>query len=461
MKDEKKNIDRLFQEKFRDFEASPSKEVWEKIEKELKEEKNKTIFFPFWLRAVGVAALFVGITLIGSLWNITQQENVVSSTERNNKEIKNEIENPGFITDETEKENTKKKQNADLKPEEEIEIAISSEENFEEKTTASKEEKNQIISDKTYFSKNIEDFLKEEKPENQGDYYLDFKRFLTKNNKNSIEEKIDFSLDEDNFQEKEEQSLLEEIAKSTEKEETKEKIQNRMAITPNVAPVYYNSLSGGSAVDPILSDNKSSGEVTMAYGIGFSYAVNEKIKVRTGISKINMSYNTADVAFTSSAQGKSLKGVENNIQAQNIKVLKNQQNIAKPEEFLTQNETPFTQGKLNQQLEYLEIPVEIEYALLEKRFGINIVGGASTLLLSDDAVRINSDMGSTELGRAENVNGVSFTTNIGLGFDYKLTEMFILNLEPSFKYQINGFSGKTAGFRPYYLGVYSGVSFKF
>ena len=468
MKNEKKNIDRLFQEKFRDFEVSPSKAIWKNIEKELKEEKNKILIIPFWLRAASVAALFVGITLVASLWNIAETETVVSTDEEKVKDLKEEVDNSMFIIDSTEEENQENKfqnqeENTTAKQQKNkenktAELAVSSKEEKEETADLKNKEK-QNSQKQTYFSKdylaeNNIDFFEEKTTEKEEDYSFDFKRFLTKNNENSNDV-------EENYLE-EEKFFPEELENPNKSEKTTEKLKNRMAITPNISPIYYNSLKGGSAVDPMLSGNKAEGEITMAYGIDFSYAVSKKLKVRTGVSKINMSYNTSDIVFTSaSSQGKTLKGVENNIQAQNIKVLKSQEMVSKPDEFLSQNNVPYSQGKLNQQFEYLEIPVEIEYALLEKRFGVNIIGGASTLVLSNDAVRINSDMGSTELGRAENINAVSFTTNIGLGFDYKLTEMFKINLEPSFKYQVNGFSGSTAGFRPYYLGVYSGVSFKF
>lgn len=448
MKNEKKNIDRLFQEKFRDFEVSPDNDVWKNIEKELKEDEEKKGFFiPLWIRFSGVAALFVGIALVGSLWNTPEKISVVSTEEENTKEIKSSFEIPEFIIESAEIENNKaeeKEENSTFgKSEKQENIASATVENIveveENINTKNKLSEKYLAENKVDLS--IENTSAEEN--NQQD-------FLVENQK-------DFN----NKTENKKKSLLDEIAKVEEnkEEKTTKKLKNRWAINPNFSPIYYSSLSGGSAVDPILSDHKTEGEITMSYGIDFSYAVNEKLKVRTGISKINMSYHTADVAFSASSQGKTLKGVENNIQAKNIRILNSQTN-AEPKEFSTES-VPFTEGKLNQQFEYLEIPVEIEFALIEERFGVNIIGGASTLLLSNDAVRINSAGGTTELGRAENLNSVSFTTNIGVGIDYNFTEKLKFNIEPSFKYQVNGFQGSTNGFRPYYLGLYSGVSFKF
>ena len=52
---EKKNIDRLFQERFKDFEAIPNDKVWNKIHDALHEKKKKKVI-PFWWKISGIAA---------------------------------------------------------------------------------------------------------------------------------------------------------------------------------------------------------------------------------------------------------------------------------------------------------------------------------------------------------------------------------------------------------------------
>ena len=54
---DKKNIDRLFQERFKDFEAEPDHQVWINIEAALKEKERKVI--PFWMQFSGIAAAFI------------------------------------------------------------------------------------------------------------------------------------------------------------------------------------------------------------------------------------------------------------------------------------------------------------------------------------------------------------------------------------------------------------------
>jgi hypothetical protein len=76
-------------------------------------------------------------------------------------------------------------------------------------------------------------------------------------------------------------------------------------------------------------------------------------------------------------------------------------------------------------------------------------------------VLLESDNLVTEMGEANNVNSLNFSANVGMGLNYEFAPKLQLNIEPVLKYQLNTFS-KTAGdFRPYSIGVYSGITFKF
>jgi hypothetical protein len=56
---DKKNIDRLFQERFKDFESEPSKQVWINIQDSLKEKEEDRKVIPFWMKSSGIAAAFL------------------------------------------------------------------------------------------------------------------------------------------------------------------------------------------------------------------------------------------------------------------------------------------------------------------------------------------------------------------------------------------------------------------
>ena len=60
-----KNIDELFKERFKNFEATPSPAVWNKIQAKLKEKNDRKVI-PLWVKLGGVAALFALIFTIGN-----------------------------------------------------------------------------------------------------------------------------------------------------------------------------------------------------------------------------------------------------------------------------------------------------------------------------------------------------------------------------------------------------------
>ena len=80
---EKKNIDRIFQEGFKDFEVTPDTHVWNNIQAKL-ENKNtrKPFVIPLWYKVAGVAALFALLFWLGqSIWNINDATDGLVDTE--------------------------------------------------------------------------------------------------------------------------------------------------------------------------------------------------------------------------------------------------------------------------------------------------------------------------------------------------------------------------------------------
>ena len=125
------------------------------------------------------------------------------------------------------------------------------------------------------------------------------------------------------------------------------------------------------------------------------------------------------------------------------------------------NTNPSFDGKMVQQLGYIEVPLELNYALIDKKFGVDIIGGISSLFLVENSVLLESEDLVTEIGEANNANEVNFSANAGVGLNYKFNPKVQLNVAPVFKYQLNTFSDTAGSFRPFSVGVYSGISFKF
>lgn len=489
MKD-KKHIDRIFQEKFKDFEANPDEKVWSNLKEKLQEKKKKRpVIIPFWYKIGGVAAVFIGVLLISNalFFSVENKPSIVNSPEEKSEENTNSTEE-SFTKTEHENTINSTSNSSGITHEnndsEEIILTEKNSENLQNKKTASEES---IVSSKentstkaqeknyknlTNSAKNHSDLASVTSSVKQENNTAENSLVNSLSHANSTEKILQHELknnsdllslsqlEAENMLPAKKRSLLDEVEEMNEENDIKSEDEDltKWSIKPNVSPIYYGSLNGGNTIDAQFANNSSESEVTMAYGVNFAFAVSEKFKVRSGISKVNMSYNTNDIVFTSSLNAMSLEGLKGNESNKNIEILS--RNEISPTDFQGRG-TPFTTGTLNQRLGFLEIPLEMEYALLDKRFNINVIGGASTLVLSENTIAINSAEGSTALGEANNLNNVSFSTNVGLGFGYELSKKLDFNLEPTFKYQINTFSKNTNSFTPYFFGVYTGFSFKF
>src|SRR6478672_7913701 len=82
---DKNKIDRLFQEKFRDFEVTPDEKVWENIEAALNKKKKRRVI-PLWWKLTGVAALLlIGLLIFNRFSNSGDAtENAVVNTDNGN-----------------------------------------------------------------------------------------------------------------------------------------------------------------------------------------------------------------------------------------------------------------------------------------------------------------------------------------------------------------------------------------
>ncbi|TRW22126.1 hypothetical protein FMM05_18230 [Flavobacterium zepuense] len=259
------------------------------------------------------------------------------------------------------------------------------------------------------------------------------------------------------------------------KDEVADANNPKWKIKPQIAPVFYSSLSQGSPIDGQFASNSKSYDNDLSVGLGVNYAVNKRLSIRSGINTVNLSYATQDIEFYASLNN----GANNNVMARSgagsggtaTIVVQNRGNntpnvpegtAAMPMAFSDVIPKETYNGAMIQSTGYVEVPVELSYALLNKKFGIDIIGGVSTLFLNDNNVSVVSTEGfSTRVGEAQNLNSIHFSTNVGVGFKYRFFKSFEANFEPTFKYQVNTYSRDNGNFKPYFIGLYSGISFSF
>ncbi len=489
-----KNIDELFKKQFNNFEAAPSPRVWENIEAQLKEEDDRKVI-PLWFKLGGIAALLALLFTIGnSVFNPSNNNTSAPIVTRDATEIKKEN------TEENKLQNNiinEKDYNEKIASEDKVNKTEITNKNSEK----SHSNNNSTIDKTRIASENTNEKVLEKAPsrinnnsitnasdkvgvasveENKSVSEKKNEDFFNKNtsidsNKVAVasEEvnKSNNSLESDSSENK-----LEENKKSifdaideTSKEEvatiTKDnKPDNRWDVAPNVGPIYYSSLSEGSSIDPAFSDNPKNSNLTIAYGVNVSYHLNKRLSIRSGLSNVNLSYSTTGLDLGTGPVAASTSSIDYPTRG-NVTIVVDKGTLINqnPDGEFGDVSPKSTSGEvvLSQDLSYYEVPLELKYAVLNKRFGINVIGGFSTLFLGNNEVSVDAGNFNDVLGEANNLSSLSFTTNLGLGLNYSFSKKLMFNIEPMFKYQLNPYTDTSVDFKPYYIGIYSGLSFKF
>jgi outer membrane protein with beta-barrel domain len=249
--------------------------------------------------------------------------------------------------------------------------------------------------------------------------------------------------------------------KAEEEKEAKDKKEkaSKWIVSTSFSPVYMNLNGSGSTLDSKFAENSKSYQTSMSYGVGLKYALNNKLTVRTGVNVLNFEYNTNGINYYYSNHDAGLEHVDENGNGSGIVITNpDPKNIAYDDDGMV---TTRHNGSINHKINYMEVPLELSYKILNKKFGIDVIGGVSTLFLNDNKVSVVSKESNVNIGEANNLNKMHFSTNVGLGLRYNLLKELQVNVEPMFKYQINTYSGDSGNFKPYFMGVYSGISYKF
>ena len=471
-----KNIDRLFQEKFKDFETEPDKYTWNKIQLGLKQKKQQKII-PFWLKFTGIAASFLfGIFALTTFYktNTALEKKIVIEIEPCNDD--NKLEDS--VTTKTKIVNKR----VDLKNSPQLTKKNLQKTEEDGKQTATTDKAKKIIAQtqnqKTaafYNRKNHQSLEKIElATSTKNSDKVNSTILNSPNSKKIVDFLVDKSLnniltDKSNLAKYKEEfindSLLNKVPNELDailkQNETKNKtkvaaVKNKWLITPNVSAMFTNA--NGANIDQQFAANSKTMDNNIGFGIGVNYAVNKKIAFRSGINKFALGYNINNVSYSSALSATPLTNVRYNTALMvEISSKANTASLANFEKNLQKT----SEGTIKQNISYYEVPMEVSYLLLDKKIGINVIGGFSTLLLDNNKISLLSSEINLPLGQASNLNDLHFTTNIGLGFKYKFVKSFQLNFEPMVKYQLNTFSNNSSNTRPLLIGLYSGISYSF
>lgn len=249
------------------------------------------------------------------------------------------------------------------------------------------------------------------------------------------------------------------------KDEQKSSILNtRWYLSSSVSPVLAHTI-GGSSIDPQFADNPKNPGINLSYGVNLGYQISDKLTLRSGVMNTTMNYSTGDIAYTVTTDGENKFRAGQNgpinivVRDASSRNASNGNDVDK--EFPSSGNTSDYEGEINQQLSYIEVPMELDYKLLDNKFSLHLVGGFSTLFLNKNNIIITNGPDRFELGEDPTFNQLNFSLNTGFGVGYDLTRQLGVRVEPQFKYQIRAQNNNPADFRPFTLGLHTGIFYRF
>lgn len=470
----RRDIGKLFREKLDDLDKSPNGDLWAKINADLQKDKKKRRIIPFWLKTTGIAVVMMVLLVISSqsIWNknssfqLFEENNNSKNKSSGNQKDENDAKNQNSITNSNNLKNTEesnkevitlKKESSD-KPSSSHNILKSLNDSTDKKSPSSikKHTKEKLISSNTKFKKrkvsnrkfdkNIVFAIKETEKNS------DLKSFdITEKSSQNLESSKIASVSDiknDSIKKAKKDKTLE-LTMLKDKKDSLDDSSSSFYIFGHISPSYFNMMSKKSVVDSDLNDTKTSSEIELNYGIYIGTKINEKLSLRVGINNVKFNLKTENIQIATSIQADVNTGYFSNINYNSG--LTN----ARIAEMLGDSIID-----IKQKLHYLEIPIEAKYNFVTKKnIGIEAIAGFSTLYLKDNSVIAEAkNLNTTDIGSIKNMRGLSFSANLGIGFNYKIFKNLQFNLESIFKYHINSFEEKV---KPFSFNVQTGLQYNF
>ena len=253
----------------------------------------------------------------------------------------------------------------------------------------------------------------------------------------------------------------------------------RWSVSAMASPTYYSQFasSGNGLAQQLMASDQN--RVSYTGGVGLSYKISSRFSIQSGLYYSSLGQEVGGIhAYSGFKQYDYSKGgsnfevltVNGTVYTSNPDIFLNSYNL--PERIITnytndvfdpvKANLSYVSSTIHQDLSFLELPVMVRYKVVDRKLGLNLIGGISYNFLMGNSVYALQDEGRYPVGTTEGLNAVSVSSSIGMGMEYKLAQYLSLNLEPTFRYYINPFnSGQTSGYHPYAIGIFSGLSYKF
>jgi len=456
MQNNEQNIDQLFQSKLSGFEVTPPGEVWDRISDSMgyKRRRERALFI--WSLSGAASLLFaflMGWYLSGKTsfndqlmadlnnYRLSQKSRVVFESTLQQNVVMN-FERPKFLTYVSDLSNSDEKRNTTF-PNNDEQLIL-----------------RQLSSLKTAMLPRLNQF--------PGLENLNEGSFFTASDKAIIEANL--------------------LAKNTTSETEN---SGNWSVGVNASPVYrFNpaqatNKDASPSFDMVQNQVPSNYQTNISGGFSFAYETGKRLDIISGVNYAEVAQNTGEIALSFLGHNWLNDRADMNFYAEsptneiiasnssNNLILNTQIGLANinlpvgasvaSAKTLSSLVPDATQNyDYKQQARYIEVPLLMHYHLIEKRLGLNLIGGINSNVLVANTVRLIDQNTVVATGKIEGLRHVTWSSSLGMGMNYELTEHLNLNVEPTLKIQLNSLNSQSYfNARPYTFGLFSGVSYRF
>ncbi|WP_452219545.1 hypothetical protein [Lacinutrix salivirga] len=401
--DTKKDIGKAIKNSLSQLNETPSENVWENIELELKKEEKDDYIIPFWFKygSIAVALLLILFLIFNTNSsiknNIKKQpsQNIIvdqklenkakSKISNHNTQLNNTIINTSVSTKKITHTNSNKNTTSNsIKRNNFLFNSVSK----NSKNASINNKPNTIVASENVNSSNTLNNNVQLEKTNKSNSLINSKTQITE----ELKVENDTVVTHKNI-------VLNQDEKTQEKETKKQQSKSKWQVMPFVSADYYGSYNTARKKN-----------TTFNYGVYLTYKANEDLSIRLGAKPVVFEFTEKQESTT-----------------------------------------------INKVIKYTEIPLEIKYRLYDNYIDTSVVFGLSYLLLEKDETYSNN-VPITTYDQPFSTTNISL--NAGFNFEKSITKRFSINVEPTFKLHLNTFK-KPSNNGAFNVSVLTGIQYSF
>lgn len=253
----------------------------------------------------------------------------------------------------------------------------------------------------------------------------------------------------------------------------------------SVSPGYSSySAKHGSVYASNMTWEADDGNTNLSGGVSVQYKTGKRISIESGVyyaqngqktgsspqlfgneAKMDYAVAPADKNYFNTAVNLTGNRMAMNSTAGIIEfegVPKGAELAANLETSGTYSNSLLTSGELSQVFDFVEIPFYLRYLLIDRKMDVELVGGVNAGLVVGNNAFIDNEYGVQKIGKTRDISPVNVSGTVGLGLNYALGKNFSVAVEPRVNYYLNSINrNPEVDFRPYRIGVYTGLYYEF